>query len=225
MQKVIRAFYHLFSGFLASKQYHLIRSLVYLYRPKRLPLKRLDYIRISCLELAAQEIYAKNIPGSVAELGVYQGDFAQDINAVFPDKSFYLFDTFTGFDRRDVAPEVNRRFSRANQDFSNTSVAAVLAKMPYPAQCIVKQGFFPETAADIQEKFCFVSIDTDLYEPIFAGLNYFYPRLCPGGYIFVHDFNNQEYPGAAEAVRAFCREFNCSYVPVADIGGTAIISK
>jgi O-methyltransferase len=190
-----------------------------------LPLDRLDYIRISSLELAAEEIYRKNIPGSVAELGVYKGDFAKDINVVFPDRPFYLFDTFAGFDRRDVEWEINRGYSRGDQNFSDTSVADVLAKMSYPENCRVKQGFFPETAVNVPDDFCFVSIDTDLYEPILAGLRFFYPKLCQGGYIFVHDYNNQEYTGAAEAVRTFCREVGCSYVPIADIGGTVIITK
>ena len=56
--------------------------------------------------------------------------------------------------------------------------------MAHPDNCIVKQGFFPETATDVEDTFCFVSIDTDLYEPIYQGLKFFYPKLEKGGYIF-----------------------------------------
>ena len=35
-----------------------------------------DYIRFSSMELVAREIHERKIPGDVAELGVYRGDFA-----------------------------------------------------------------------------------------------------------------------------------------------------
>jgi O-methyltransferase len=54
---------------------------------------------MSSLELVAHEIYENNVIGEVAELGVYRGDFASIINALFPDRKLYLFDTFRGFAR------------------------------------------------------------------------------------------------------------------------------
>ncbi|MDQ4141631.1 MAG: TylF/MycF family methyltransferase [Bacteroidota bacterium] len=225
MNKTLQKAYHTISHLLAGKKLHLIKSLSFLNRPRRINLERLDYIRISCLELIAEEIYQKKLPGNVAELGVYQGDFAKDINQVFPDRKLYLFDTFEGFDIRDVSGDISRGFSAGDQDFSKTSVNLVLSKMPIPKNCIIKQGYFPQSAVGVEDTFCFVSIDADLYEPILAGLHFFYPRLCRGGYIFVHDFNNSAYPGAAEAIKEFCRQYQCSYVPVADNGGTAIIAK
>ena len=97
--------------------------------------------------------------------------------------------------------------------------------MKYPGQCIVKAGFFPDSAKDLDVEFCFVSIDTDLYTPIKEGLNYFYNRLIPGGYIFVHDFNNENYPGARAAVEEFCSNNKINFIPIPDLGGSAIIVK
>jgi O-methyltransferase len=70
-----------------------------------------------------------------------------------------------------------------------------------------------------------VSIDADLYDPIYNGLKYFYPRLKQGGYIFIHDYNNDSYKGAKEAVRFFCKENNLPYFPLPDAAGSAIIAK
>lgn len=190
-----------------------------------MPLERLDYVRLSCLELAAFEIYSKGIAGNVAELGVYKGDFAASINQVFNDRKLYLFDTFEGFHDNDKGTEVSNNYSDATQDFSDTSVEHVLAKMPNKQLCIVRKGFFPETAQGLEDTFCLVSIDTDLYAPIYAGLQYFYPRLAKGGYIMVHDFNNDQYKGARDAVYKFCSEMNIGYVPIGDIGGSVIITK
>ncbi|MDR1267790.1 MAG: TylF/MycF family methyltransferase [Holosporales bacterium] len=49
---------------------------------------------------------------------------------------------------------------------------------------VFRKGYFPDTAAsDADEKFAFVSLDTDLYQPIHAGLEFFYPRLHEGGHL------------------------------------------
>jgi len=197
-----------------------------LNRDRRIKLPKVtNYIRISTLELCAQEIYEKKVPGAVAELGVYKGNFAKYINALFPDRKFYLFDTFKGFDEKDVAVETNHAFSTGDQDFSDTSVASVLAKMKHPNQCAVHQGWFPESLGGLEDTFAFVSLDADLYKPIYDGLEYFYPRLNKGGYIFVHDYNNKGYEGAKSAVRDFCQQQGIGYTPMSDGWGSVIIAK
>jgi O-methyltransferase len=183
-----------------------------------------DIIRHQTLELVAEEIKDKGLKGCIADLGVYKGDFAKKINEHFPDKTLYLFDTFSGFDKRDV--DIENQFDGAakESDFTNKNVELVLGKMKYPANCIVKQGWFPETAENVEESFAFVSIDADLYEPIYQGLLFFYERLEKGGYIFVHDYNGKLY-GAKEAVKKFSREYNVPYVPINDLCGSVVFSK
>jgi O-methyltransferase len=185
----------------------------------------MDYIRLSTLELVAHEIDRNNIAGSVAELGVYKGKFARYINQYFPARKLFLFDTFKGFDEKDVRSERQHTYSSGEQDFSNTSVDKVLGLMPFPEQCIIKQGHFPETAAGLNEQFAFVSIDADLYEPIYNGLQYFYPKLNQGGYIFVHDYNNDGYMGTREAVEKFCKENHLNKLPLPDACGTVVLMK
>jgi O-methyltransferase len=97
--------------------------------------------------------------------------------------------------------------------------------MPYPENCIIKKGYFPDTAKDIDECFAFVSINTDLYEPIYQGLCWFYPRLLRGGYIFVHDYNCIQYRGIKEAGFRFSRENNAPFFPLSDAGGSVIFMK
>lgn len=210
---------------MATKNFYITKSLIYKNKNWNQLDNTTDHIRYSILQLCVSEIKQRNIQGNLAELGVYKGDFAKRINFLLPDKKLYLFDTFEGFDQRDTTKEVTQKYSTGEQDFSDTSEALVLSKMKKPEHCIIRKGFFPETANGLEDQFCFVSIDADLYEPIYAGLQYFYPRLSKGGYIFVHDFNNDEYRGAREAVIRFTIEQNISFVPIADTGGTAIITK
>ncbi|MDR0661920.1 MAG: class I SAM-dependent methyltransferase, partial [Holosporales bacterium] len=67
--------------------------------------------------------------------------------------------------------------------------AAVKKTMPFPDQCVWRIGHFPDTVMpeEENEKFVFVSIDINLYQPTRAALEFFYPRLQAGGVIFVHD--------------------------------------
>lgn len=200
-------------------------SLHYLQRKQEIDKNYLDYIRLSTLELLSYEINKKGLKGNVAELGVYKGKFARYINQYFPGRKLYLFDTFEGFDKRDIAKEKKESFSTGEQDFSNTSVQAVLQLMPFRENCIPVKGFFPESAKGIEDNFVLVSLDTDLYEPIYNGLVFFYPRLVNGGYILVHDFNNEEYKGARKAVEQFCSEQKINFIPLPDVAGSAIIAK
>lgn len=184
-----------------------------------------DYVRNSSLELVAHEIITNSITGSVAELGVYRGDFARIINEAFPDRKLYLFDTFEGFNKQDIQVDRKQDYSAGSQDFSKTSIDLVLRKMKTPGNCIITPGYFPESAAGVADIFAFVSIDADLYKPVYDGLSFFYPLLAKGGYIFVHDYNNDEYKGARAAVMEYCREMNIAYFPLPDACGTAVICK
>lgn len=97
--------------------------------------------------------------------------------------------------------------------------------MVSPENVAVRKGYFPATAAGLEDTFCFVSLDTDLYKPIMEGLEYFYPRLEHGGYIFVHDFDKPNWPGVTTAVREYCDREKISYVPILDRGNSVIITK
>src|SRR5664279_1123848 len=158
---------YLFGRILRQKKIFIGSSLVYLNRERDIDKNYFDYIRLATLELVSYEIERKKLEGNVAELGVYQGKFARYLNQYFPDRLLYLFDTFEGFDKRDIAREVNEKFSSGEQDFSDTSIEAVLKIMPFPNQCKPVRGFFPASATGVDDNFVFVSIDTDLFEPIY----------------------------------------------------------
>ncbi len=185
-----------------------------------------DFVRNTTLELLSLEIKEGKVNGSVAEVGVYQGDFSSLINIHFPSRKLYLFDTFEGFDERDAAFDREKGYSEYQHDFKSTNESIALEKMVAPKNVLVKKGWFPESAQGCEEIFfCFVSLDADLFEPIYQGLLWFYPRLTPGGYIMIHDYNNTTYGGAKEAVRKFVKEYGLVYMPIPDTGGTVVIGK
>jgi O-methyltransferase len=221
-----RFIYRLLTNILQKKNIYLIKGLSYLGCRPFIPYNHLDYVRVATLELLAYEIIKKNVPGSVVELGVYRGAFAKYLNQGFSNRTLYLFDTFSGFDEKDMATEKVINPNLQHQDFSATSVQEMLDLLPYPQNCVVKMGTFPDTFKGMEgEHFALVSLDADLYAPTLAGLELFYQRLSKGGYIMVHDFNNALYEGCRKAVEEFCTKMNLSYTPISDIGGSVILAK
>lgn len=205
----------------------IMRGQIVLDMDKLPQLTSRNYIRVCSLDLVAKEVQANGAAGSVAELGVYQGEFARSIHSAFPERKLYLFDTFEGFSGKDKKVDVDSGFSAATEDFSNTTIDAVVNSMTYKENVIVRAGYFPDSIqeADRSETFAFVSIDTDLYKPTYEGLQFFYPRLSRGGYIFLHDYNSKDYQGVKAAVQQYCREQHIGYCPMVDPCGTAVISK
>lgn len=186
-----------------------------------------DYVRERTLELLSDEIRRKKLEGEIAEFGVYKGHFAKKLNQLFPEKKLLLFDTFEGFDANDITRDASSNLFDCDKRFKDTNMHCVLRNMPHYESCIVEKGYFPETwrAEYNKYKFCLVSIDVDLYEPIMNGLKIFYPLLEKGGYILVHDYNNFVYRGTNRAVMEYCDANNISYVPIPDVCGSIIITK
>ena len=164
----------------------------------------------------------------VAEAGVYRGEFARWINFYFPNRILHLFDTFEGFDGRDLQTEREHSFSEEETGhFSDTSVELVMGQMPYPGQCQVHKGYFPETAEGLDCRFCFVNLDMDLYLPIYQGLLFFQNRMTDHGVILVHDYYSSGYKGAKAAVEQFLVDSDkeiCKY-PIGDDASILLTGK
>lgn len=165
----------------------------------------------------AQIVYEENIKGNVAEAGVFQGEYAKIINEKFPDRLLYLFDTFEGFNEKDIKIERQNAFSDEDVGhLNNTSEELVLRKMKYAEKCVIKKGYFPETADSVEDTFCFVSLDMDLYKPTLEGLIFFWDKMERRGVILVHDYFGEIYKGVRCAVEEFTKGKNIPLVPIGD---------
>jgi len=183
--------------------------------------------RVATMRLLAEQIREEKIPGDVAELGVFRGDFAALINAAFPDRTIHLFDTFAGFPAQDVEIEQAQGLSRAKTgDFKDTAMEMVEKRLPCPERAVFHKGYFPDSFDGCTEMtFAFVSVDADLYAPTAAALPRFFDRLAPGGVLLVHDVNSTQFSGAGKAVREFCKERGLLPMPVCDLHGSAVLRK
>jgi O-methyltransferase len=188
--------------------------------------KSRDMVRFATIDLLRREIADWGVEGAVAELGVGVGTFAAMLSGYFQERTLYLFDTFAGFDARDLAAEATRGRAGTPYGVTEVTVGEVRARLPYPENAEFRVGWFPESATGCEgETFCLVNVDVGLYQPTYAGLRWFYPRLAPGGYLLVNDYNNAHTKGVREAVHQFAREEGAAYTVLPDYGAHAVIVK
>jgi O-methyltransferase len=137
------------------------------------------------------------LDGAMAELGVYQGSSAQIICEAKQQRTLYLFDTFSGL------PEPARSETRMlRRGQFSARLAAVRDLLRGYSNVRFCPGTFPESARGVYgERFSLVHLDADLYASTRAGLEFFYPRMVPGGIIIAHDYSTL--PGVMKAFAEF----------------------
>jgi len=123
-------------------------------------------------------------PGDFAEVGVFKGASAKVICEIKGDRKLRLFDTFEGLPPQS---EHDAGVHRENQyACSLESVQEYLKGYP---NLEYHRGIFPDSTRDVPDaQYAFVHFDVDLYEGTRACLEYFYPRMVPGGVMLSHDY-------------------------------------
>lgn len=185
-----------------------------------------DIARLWTFILNIKQVLSEGIKGDFAELGVWRGNTASVLAyfAAASGREVLLYDTFEGFDARDLTG-VDSNKSRS---FFNTSLDIVNDVLgPGISVCQIVKGFFPESIreADRSRGFAVVSVDCDLYEPMVAALEFFYPRMPKGGLLLIHDYSSVQWEGAKKAVDEFCSEKGEYPILIPDKSGTVIIRK
>lgn len=150
----------------------------------------------------------------IAECGVFNGNSLLAVGRIAQEAGIpfvmYGLDTFQGLPNlsaidAEMAPE-NARY-RSERLFTETSVAIVSKKLidaGFSNSVTLVQGLFSDTLKTLPEqKYNFVNIDCDLYEPHLECLEYFYERMERGGVLFFDDYNSTDYPMAKRAIDEF----------------------
>lgn len=189
--------------------------------------------RICFISGYAAWIRSREIEGNVAECGVFRGDSAKYINYYFSDRRLYLCDTFEGFDSSDMQYEKAGSEAFEKSRFSDQSFFAetgsdfVMGKMPYPKNVMIKKGYFPESMQDVDDKYCFVSLDMDLYVPMLNGLRFFWDRMVSNGCILLHDYFSDIFEGVRQAVDTFEKERGIRIIktPIGDRCSMALLKE
>ena len=183
-----------------------------------------DMARFWSFCLIFDQIVKEGLKGDFAELGVYKGHTASLLATMARrlGARLYLLDTFAGFSGADL----KGIDSGVVMGFEDTSVEAVRALVGDQNVTFVP-GHFPSSAVGLppEASYCLVHVDCDLYAPMLSALEYFWPRLIPGGFMILHDYSSLHWNGAERAIDEFFASRAESVMPLPDNAGSAVARK
>jgi len=187
-----------------------------------------DIARLWSFILNLKQIIGDEIPGDFAELGVYRGNTSSVLAhfAKLFNREVFLFDTYSGFDEKDLQGIDTGRGQESL--FENTSTDIVKGLINEDSECChFIKGYFPESITEACKirNYSFVSIDCDLYEPTKAGLNFFYPLMKNGSIFALHDYSSLSWPGVKKAIDEFCELTKEQLILMPDKSGSVLIRK
>lgn len=178
--------------------------------------------RIMALVEAVRYVVRADVPGALAECGVWRGGSMMVVAHTLldlgvTDRDLYLFDTFTHMpepgehdaDRDGVPADQILEVAVEAEAFRYLpfeEVVAALHATGYPADRFhfvpgMVEDTIPEQAP---EQLALCRLDTDWYESTAHELRHLYPRLAAGGILLVDDYGH--FLGAKKAVDEYFDE-------------------
>jgi len=162
-------------------------------------LKRLDNLHF-CVE----DVLARGVPGDLIETGVWRGGAVILMRGILKahgvtDRKVWVADSFEG-----LPPPNAERYPRdAGVDLSvfrpqlGVSLEAVQNNFRrydlLDDQVRFLKGWFRDTLPTAPvERLAVLRLDGDLYESTMDALTHLYPKLSPGGYCIIDDYNAME---------------------------------
>ncbi|MHC4402808.1 MAG: TylF/MycF/NovP-related O-methyltransferase [Planctomycetota bacterium] len=168
-----------FSALNARKDKRIVKLLWEIHKERRSLLSAFE----AYLVYAVARAQAKR-RGAFAEVGVYKGASARLVCEAKGDKPLHLFDTFAGL----PPPSEHDRGVHREQQYAS-SLESVQEYLQGYDDVHFHKGLFPESAATLEDTtYAFAHFDVDLYDGTLACLEYFYPRMIPGGIMLSHDY-------------------------------------
>lgn len=162
------------------------------------------------------------VEGAFAECGVFKGFSAYFLRwlmegAEAAPKAFHLIDSFEGLSQPGEADRLlidgTLRENVHKEGHFKVDFERVYARFHGLENVYWHKGWIPEVLAELPEQaWAFVHIDVDLHTPTKTALEYFLPRMSPGGIIVNDDFASPEFPGAGQAWRKVLEPQGLPYI-------------
>lgn len=156
----------------------------------------------------------KGLDGNWAECGVFKGstslvmaEYNKRYNLLKNDCAIHLFDSFEGLSNPGDA-DAGTSMNKGDYYGGEKEVKNNLSAYDY---FVYHKGWIPERFPDVSDmKFAFVHIDVDFYEPVRDSLDFFIPRMAPGGIIVLDDYGCEDTPGALQATDEMAEKYGHS---------------
>jgi O-methyltransferase len=138
------------------------------------------------------------VDGDTAECGVYQGfsSFLICLATSSGQRTHFAFDSFEGLSR--PGDEDGSHWKPGDLSTPMERAMHNLRRFPNVSW---HRGWIPDRFPDVEHRrFALVHIDVDLHGPTRDSMEFFYPRVNPGGIILCDDYACTTCPGATRAV-------------------------
>jgi O-methyltransferase/8-demethyl-8-(2,3-dimethoxy-alpha-L-rhamnosyl)tetracenomycin-C 4'-O-methyltransferase len=171
-------------------------------------------VRLTNLKQLTQRTIDECIPGDYIETGVWRGGCCILMRAVLEanqirDRKVYVADSFAGLpppkpdqypvDAGDIFHTYRQLAIPIEQVRSNFATYGLLDD-----QVVFVPGFFQDTLPSLEAGlFALIRLDGDMYESTIVALNSLYPKLSPGGFVIIDDYDLH---GCRAAVDDFRRD-------------------
>ena len=175
------------------------------------PLRRRDRFLILVQLLES----TRGVTGIVAECGCFRGlssfllcSRLREQDPAFNGAGYQIYDSFQGLSEpgaQDLESADEEQNRGVRQNMHAGKYAATLEQVRHALGAFPRIAYFPGWIPAAfprpnTERYRFVHVDVDLYQPVIDSFEYFWPLLQPGGVMVCDDYN---WPGAKRAVEEF----------------------
>ena len=154
------------------------------------------------------------VEGDYVELGCYKGDTSLLLAELLveklvekPAKKLWIYDSFEGLPEKGIKDEseTGRDFKGGELFVTKREVKERFLRAGLPVPIIKKAWFKDLTDEDLPKTIAIAFLDGDFYESIRDSLELVENKMCGGGVIIIHDYDNQALPGVMRAVDEWMR--------------------
>lgn len=149
----------------------------------------------------------KDVPGNIAEFGVFKGYSLAAIARHANNRRILGFDSWGGLPNFSLEDACGQRKNRypGSLHASKDDVIRTFKSLGLDLSNVkLIQGWFHETIGELKScSLALVNLDVDLYESYRFVLNYIWPLLPPGGIVSIDEYSDTYWPGAKIAIDEF----------------------
>ena len=188
--------------------------------------------RLTSLQNCVETVLADDVPGDLIECGVWRGGaciLMRAVLAAYGDhtRSVWLADSFAGVPRSDPANYKADKGIRADFAAGILGVPEAEVKANFQRYGLLDDrvrflpGWFKDTLHDAPiDRIAVLRLDGDLYESTIQALEALYPRLSPGGFCIIDDY--QAVKPCEQAVSDYRAKHGITE-EIVDIDGTGVL--
>jgi O-methyltransferase len=187
--------------------------------------------RLTSLQRCVETVLADDVPGDLIECGVWRGGaciLMRAVLAAYGDerRSVWLADSFAGLPPPDTANYKADKGMRLDLFASILGVPETEVRKNFERYGLLDErvrflpGWFKDTLHDAPiDRIAVLRLDGDLYESTMQALTALYPRLSPGGFCIIDDY---QIHACRQAVTDYRAEHEIS-AEIIDIDGCGVL--